>query len=154
MKALLNAVALLVVLASGLALAGQAVAEERQPAKNGYSTHKVVYHLNDSSIAPLALRNVSNHLNAVGDENVDIVVVTHGNGINFLLDGWTDANGNSAEGMVADLANRGVKFNVCAVTLTRGEIDENKVNMQATIVPSGVATVAELQHQGYVYVKP
>lgn len=44
---------------------------------------KVVYHINDSENAMVALRNVQNHLNASKD--VRIVVVTHGKGIDFLL---------------------------------------------------------------------
>ncbi len=44
---------------------------------------KVVYHINydDPKLQTAALRNVQNHINAVGAENLDIKVVLHGNGL-------------------------------------------------------------------------
>ena len=47
-----------------------------------------------------------------------------------------------------------MQFQVCANTLRGRKIEEDKVNLNAKVVPSGVATVAELQQQGYAYVKP
>lgn len=127
---------------------------ERTAADNGYHTQKVVYHVNDAAGAGAMLRNVSNHLNAVGDKNAEIIVVTHGKGIDFLLDGWADKDGKSYDEAVQGLANRGVKFQICNNTLRGRKIGEDKINMNAKIVPSGVATVAELQQQGYAYLKP
>lgn len=138
----------------GVAGMGQAVGADRAAAENGYKAQKVVYHMNDAELAGAALRNIQNHLNAVGDKNIEIVVVTHGKGIDFLLEDWKDSQGKSHGDLVQELANRGVKFNICANTLKGRKIDENRINLNGTIVPSGVATVAELQHQGYVYVKP
>ena len=49
---------------------------------------KVVYHLSEGiPQASRAIGNIRNHLNA--DPSVKIVVVTHGLGIDFLLDGAT-----------------------------------------------------------------
>ena len=141
----------------GMALAaGQALAEgqDMKPAKNGYHQQKVLYHMNDAQLAGPGLRNIKNHLNAVGDENAEVVVVTHGKGIDFLLDGWKDAKGNSHADTVQELANRGVTFQICANTIKGRNIDKDKINMNAEITPSGVATVSELQLQGYTYVKP
>lgn len=149
-----NKMLLALVMLLGFAMTGTVSAADRKPASNGYMTQKVVYHINDAEVAGAALRNIQNHLDAVGDENVSIVVVTHGKGIDFLLDGWKDSHGKSYEDPVHALANRGVKFDVCANTLKGRNIDQNKLNMNATIVPSGVATIAELEHQGYVYIKP
>lgn len=137
-------------LAAGCAGSGS----KMESAENGYHKQKVVYHINDSAVAGVALRNVQNHINALGADNAEIVVVTHGKGIDFLLEGWKDGAGKSLDDMVQDLANQGVVFNVCRNTLTGRKIDENQLNMNAVIVPSGVATVAELQLHGYVYVKP
>ncbi|GAB4301623.1 MAG: DsrE family protein [Thiohalomonadaceae bacterium] len=125
-----------------------------ESAENGYHKQKVVYHINDSAVAGVALRNIQNHINAVGAGNAEIVVVTHGKGIDFLLEDWKDNAGKSHGDMVQDLANQGVKFNVCRNTLNGRKLDENAVNMNAVIVPSGVATVGELQLRGYVYIKP
>ncbi len=114
---------------------------------------KVVYHINDSAVAPAALNNIVNHLNA--DKDAKIVVVTHGKGIDFLLEGAADANGNPFNIKVEDLMSKGVDFRVCNNTLTSRKIDPKQVLPGAQIVPSGVAEVAKLQaREGYVYVKP
>ena len=115
---------------------------------------KAVYHVNtgvDSATAILG--NVRNHLNA--DPSAKIAVVTHGPGIDFLLDGARDSRGREFSGTVGELAGRGVQFRVCNNTLTTRNIDPGKVVMEAKIVPSGVAEVARLQaKEGYVYLKP
>ena len=115
---------------------------------------KVAYHVNTGVETTAAiLGNVRNHLNA--DPTAKIVVVTHGPGIDFLLDGAKDSKGREFSGMVSDLAGKGVQFRVCNNTLTSRSIDPNKVSMDAKIVPSGVAEVARLQaKEGYVYLKP
>lgn len=142
-------------LAANLMLAGCAASGDKMAAaENGYNKQKVVYHINDSAVAGVALRNVQNHINALGADNTEIVVVTHGKGIDFLLEDWKDSTGKSQGDMVQDLANQGVKFNVCNNTLKGRKIDRNNVNMNAVIVPSGVATVGELQLRGYAYLKP
>ena len=115
---------------------------------------KLVYHVNTGvDTAAAILGNVRNHLNA--DATAKITVVTHGPGIDFLLDGAKDNKGREFSGMVADLAGKGVQFRVCNNTLTSRNIDPNKVSMEAKIVPSGVAEVARLQaKEGHVYLKP
>ena len=115
---------------------------------------KAVYHVNTGvdTIAAI-LGNVRNHINA--DPTVKIAVVTHGPGIDFLLDGAKDSKGREFSGTISDLASKGVQFRVCNNTLTSRSIDPNKVSMEAKIVPSGVAEVARLQaKEGYVYLKP
>jgi intracellular sulfur oxidation DsrE/DsrF family protein len=115
---------------------------------------KVVYHVNTGvDTAAAILGNVRNHLSA--DPSAKIVVVTHGPGIDFLLDGAKDNKGREFSGVVSDLSGKGVQFRVCNNTLTSRNIDPNKVSMDAKIVPSGVAEVARLQaKEGYVYLKP
>lgn len=114
---------------------------------------KVVYHVNDSANASAALRNIKNHLAAAPD--VKIVVVTHSEGIDFLLGGATDKNGNPYEVAVQELKAKGVDFRVCNNTLKGRKIDPGTVLAEATIVPSGVAEIGRLQaKEGYVYLKP
>ncbi|PQA82786.1 hypothetical protein C5F52_13085 [Limnohabitans sp. TS-CS-82] len=115
---------------------------------------KVVYHVNTGvETAAGILGNVRNHLSA--DPSAKIVVVTHGLGIDFLLDGAKDSKGREFSGVVSDLSGKGVQFRVCNNTLVSRNIDPSKVSMDAKIVPSGVAEVARLQaKEGYVYLKP
>ncbi len=128
-------------------------------AKNGYDKQKVVYHINNIHTAKGALRNVKNHLNALGDENIELIVVTHSSGAFSLVDGSMgkkDKNGKvyNFNDTVASLANRGVKVQICANTIRGKKIDKNNISEYADIVPSGVAQVADLQQKGYLYVKP
>lgn len=120
----------------------------------GYGKQKVVYHVNDINAAAGALRNVANHLNALGDANADIVVVTHSSGGLTLVEGSTDAKGRSFDATVQTLASRGVKFQLCSNTIEGLKIDRDKINLVAEIVPAGVAQIAKLQQEGYVYLKP
>ncbi|WP_310647101.1 DsrE family protein [Limnohabitans sp.] len=115
---------------------------------------KVVYHVNTGvETAAGILGNVRNHLSA--DPSAKIVVVTHGVGIDFLLDGAKDSKGREFSGVVSDLSSKGVQFRVCNNTLVSRNVDPSKVSMDAKIVPSGVAEVARLQaKEGYVYLKP
>lgn len=137
-----------------MSFAASVMAAELVPAANGYHKQKVVYHVNDVQVAPAALRNIQNHINALGAGNAEIVVVTHGKGIDFLVEGWKGADGKSLDAMIHSLAAQGVRFAVCKNTLTGRNINPDQLNMNAEIVPSGVATVAELQLQGYAYIKP
>ena len=113
---------------------------------------KVVYHINDASVARAAMNNVNNELNASpGDK---IVVVAHGKGIDFLLNDAKDDKG-PFEPQVADLKAKGVDFRVCNNTLQSRKLGPDAVIMEAKVVPSGVAEITRLQaKEGYVYVKP
>mgnify|MGYP001583433458 CR=1 FL=1 len=115
---------------------------------------KAVYHVNtDVNTVPAILNNVRNHMNA--DPKAKIVVVTHGPGINFLIQDAKDAQGREFSGMVSDLAGKGIEFRVCNNTLISRNINPDRLLMETRIVPSGVSEVARLQAlEGYVYLKP
>lgn len=114
---------------------------------------KVVYHINDASVARVALRNIQNHITASPDAK--IVVVTHGKGIDFLLNDAKDEKGEAYQTQVAGLKEKGVDFRVCRNTLKGRNLDDSAVMMDATVVPSGVAEIGRLQaKEGFVYLKP
>ncbi len=129
----------------GLASAAQAQATQQV---------KAAYHINtDVNTVPAILNNIRNHMAA--DPKAKIVVVTHGPGINFLLQDAKDSQGREFSGAVSDLAGKGVEFRVCNNTLTVRNINPDRLLMETKIVPSGVAEVARLQAlEGYVYLKP
>lgn len=113
----------------------------------------VVYHVNDTQASALAtLRNVRNHLDT--DPNAKIIVVTHANGVDFLMEGAKDKNGSLYAAPVAALVNRGVKFEVCEITLKNRNLKREQFIQEADFTPSGVVRLAQLQHQGYAYIKP
>jgi len=129
---------------------------------------KVVYHINGDNPKQQtgALRNVQNHINAVGKENLDLRIVMHGNGVSMVLlpealgdvKGFKAANADpQMQATIDGLKDQGVSFKVCANTLKgRNVTYEDQLYMvdAADIVPSGVAELAILQGQGYSYIKP
>ena len=134
-----------------LGLAGLAGCATK-PGKDGY-TENVVYHVNDSVVARAALNNIKNHMGA--NPQSKIVLVTHGKGIDFLLEGAVDDKGNPYNISVQELKAKGVTFNVCNNTLVTRKVDPKTILPEAVIVPSGVAEVAKLQsQQNFAYVKP
>lgn len=128
------------------------VANASEPGKDGFD-EKTVYHVNDSTVAGLAMNNVKNHL--AMNPKAKIVVVTHGKGIDFLLDGAVDDKGNPYSIRVQEMKGKGVAFAVCNNTLVGRKIDPKTVLPEAVIVPSGVAEISKLQsREGYSYIKP
>jgi len=128
---------------------------------------KVVYHVNydNPKHQAAALRNIQNHINAVGAENLDLKVVMHGDGLALLL--YPDARDHTKMKManaddqlqarISGLKDQGIQFEVCANTLKGRKInaeDDLYDVSKADIVPSGVAQLAILQSQGYAYIKP
>lgn len=117
---------------------------------------KVVYHINYDNPKRLAgaLRNIQNHINAVGKDNLDLHVVMHGKGVTLLKLANKDPDFKQK---VMNLKDQGIKFNVCANTL-RGKKINYKSDLydvsKEDIVPSGVAEIAYLEQHGYAYVKP
>ncbi len=142
-------------LLAALLLAAAPVAHAVQPieaAAPAAAEEKVVYHVNDAAVARVAMNNVNNHLTA--SPNAKIVVVTHGKGIDFLLNDAKDDKGAFAP-VVAGLKEKGVDFRVCRNTLKSRNLTDDAVIMEARVVPSGVAEIGKLQAQeGYVYLKP
>jgi intracellular sulfur oxidation DsrE/DsrF family protein len=136
----------------GLLLAGALVAAAATA--QAQDAIKVVYHLSEGiPQASRAIQNIRNHLAA--DPKAKIVVVTHGLGIDFLIDGATNQMEQPFSGSVADLASKGVEFRVCNNTLVSRKIDAAKLLMETKVVPSGVAEVARLQaREQFVYLRP
>lgn len=143
-------------LLAALALAAVSVTAMAEGGTSGYAKQKVVYHINydDPKQQKGAMRNIQNHINAVGKENLDLRVVMHGNGLSLLARANEDMNFQS---QVLNLKQQGIGFNVCANTLRGRKIsyqDDLFDVQEADIVPSGVAEIAHLQAQGYSYIKP
>ena len=122
-------------------------------AVGAWAQDKVVYHIDDAATQGLkGLRNVKNHIDT--DPSVQITVVTHAEGVDFLMMGAKDRNGSLFAGPVAALKNRGVKFEVCEITLKNRNLKQDQFIEEADFTPSGVVRLAKLQKQGYAYIKP
>ena len=116
---------------------------------------KVVYHFSSGlEQASDGLRNIRNHLEV--DPKAHIVVVAHARGVDFLMKGAKDPNGNRYQDIVENLKNEGgVTFEVCEITLRNRKLKKEQFIDEVAYVPSGVAEITHLQvRQGYAYLKP
>jgi len=117
---------------------------------------KVVYHIDAADTqATKGLRNIRNHLDVAPDTK--IVVVTHANGVDFLMEGAKDKSNPDVDygALVSALKARGVRFEVCEITLRNRNLRKDQFNMDAEFTPSGVVKVAQLQsRERYAYIKP
>lgn len=114
---------------------------------------KVVYHINDAAAQALgALRNAKNQLDT--EPNTQITFVTHAAGVDFLMTEAKDRNGNPFEVAVQELVRRGVKFEVCEITLKNRKLNKGQFITEAGYTPSGVVRITKLQLQGYAYLRP
>ena len=135
----------LVMLAAFWLLAGAALAQD-----------KVVYHIDNSEAqATKGLRNVRNHLDVAPDTK--IIVVTHAEGVDFLMEGAKDKKNPNIDyaSLVSALKARGVRFEVCDITLKNRNLKRDQFIMDAEFTPSGVVRIAQLQaREKYAYIKP
>ena len=147
MKFLVTLMATASFLAAGCAATGGSTA-------NPVGPDKVVYHLNEGlPQASNGLRNIRNHLEV--NPKAQIVVVAHAQGVDYLMKGKKDANGNPYETIVQDLKSQGVKFDVCEITLRNRKLSKDQFIEDVDYVPSGVAEITRLQtREGYAYLRP
>ena len=109
------------------------------------------------------LNNMNNHYSAYEFDSfkLKLVVVAHAAGLKFFLE---DLSGTPWEKETIDpelykrftaLTKYGAEAYLCQITYKRQNIDMAKTRKDPFLkfVPSGVATVAELQSKGFAYLK-
>ncbi len=118
-----------------------------------FAQDQVVYHFDNAAAQGLkGLRNVRNHIET--DASAKITVVTHAEGIDMLMEGAKAANGTEYAPLVSALKSRGVKFEICEITLKNRNLKRDAFIQEADFTPSGVLRIAKLQHGGAAYIKP
>lgn len=113
----------------------------------------VVYHVSEAEKVPFVLGNIQNHIDGVGGpENVHIVLVVHGPAVNAFNDiEATDKVRNT----LAKIKGEGVELDMCGNTLKGFGVSLDELLPGFVEVPEGgVTRIAELQSQGYVYIRP
>jgi intracellular sulfur oxidation DsrE/DsrF family protein len=116
---------------------------------------EVVYHIDDADSQGIkGLRNIRNHLDV--SPKTKIIVVTHANGVDIMMDGTKDKKGGIEYApLVSALKSRGVRFEVCEITLINRNLKKDQLILDADFTPSGVVRVADLQYQNrFAYIKP
>jgi intracellular sulfur oxidation DsrE/DsrF family protein len=114
---------------------------------------KVVYHLADSDKVGFVLGNLANHLEgAGGPDKISLALVVHGP----ALASFRAAGTNRA--LLQDARERieaGVKFHACAHTMAGMKLTlDDLLPGFAVAEKGGVVLLADLQAQGWVYLRP
>jgi intracellular sulfur oxidation DsrE/DsrF family protein len=136
-----------------IAFAASSLAADTKP-------HRVAIQVNqnDPQVMNLALNNATNVLEyyRAKNEDVEIDIVTYGPGLHMLR-----ADTSPVQDRLKRLKEMAfpskVQFSACNNTKQGMEKTEGKaisVVSDATIVPSGVVRIMELQEQGWSYVRP
>jgi uncharacterized protein len=114
---------------------------------------KVVYHLNESDKVQFVIGNIENHFEGVGGpDKVTIALVVHGP----ALRAFHAATANpDVKNRLATLATAGVEFGACDNTMKGQKVTlKDLLPGFVSLEQGGVVRIAELQSQGYVYIRP
>lgn len=83
-------------------------------------------------------------------------MVTHADGVDMLMEGAKDEKSKIEYApLISALKARGVRFEICEITLKTRSLKKDQFVLDADYTPSGVARIAQLQaREHYVYIKP
>ena len=114
---------------------------------------KVVYHLNDLDRVSFVIGNIQNHLDGVGGpDHVTIALVVHGQALRAFHS--ASANPDLAK-RVGQFSKAGLELAVCGNTLKSQNVTVKDLLPGFTVAErGGVVRIAELQSQGYFYLRP
>ena len=140
-----------VVIAFGAAFAAsRAGAATEKPAT---ARLKVVYHLSDLDKVSFVLGNIQNHIDGVGGpDNVTIALVVHGQ----ALRAFHAASANpEVSKRVGQFSKVGLEFAACGNTMKSQNVGlKDLLPGFVAAETGGVVRIAELQSQGYLYLRP
>ncbi|WP_052515493.1 DsrE family protein [Dethiosulfatarculus sandiegensis] len=119
-----------------------------------YGKQKVVYHF--STHLPEknknALKFIQNHINAVGEENINVIALVHASA--WVILARKKVSEEMAQ-MIESLVEQGVDFRLCENTRIQHKLDlDHDLVVPVSVAKAGVAELAMLQAQGYAYIKP
>jgi intracellular sulfur oxidation DsrE/DsrF family protein len=144
-----SAVAVLALFALPLSLHSAGAAE-------GKAKTKVLYHVDgkDPEVAKYALALINKHIDAEGGpENIDVELVVHGPALELFENDRMDPEMKKRFEQAID---KGVHAEMCQVSmkLYNKTLDNLVKGFVATLHPVAVKRIADLQQQGYLYIKP
>jgi len=114
---------------------------------------KVVYHLNDLDKVTFVLNNIQNHFDGVGGpDNVTIALVIHGQALKAF---HASAANPDITKRVGQFSKAGVELSVCGNTMKSQNVTvQDLLPGFVAVEQGGVVRIAELQSQGYLYLRP
>jgi hypothetical protein len=135
---------------------GAALATSRAGAAGETARHtklKVVYHLNDLDKVSFALGNIQNHFDGVGGpDNVTIALVVHGQALRAFH--AASANPDVSK-RIGQFSKAGLELAACGNTMMSQNVAlKDLLPGFVAAERGGVVRIAELQSQGYLYIRP
>jgi len=119
---------------------------QKKPTTKPSQHIKAVFHVDELAKWNLALANIENTLNEIGN-NADIELVANAEAVK----GYTDP---SLLDKMTDLASKGVTFAACHNALNSFKIDISSLPAFVKIVPAGAVKIINKENNGYAYIKP
>jgi intracellular sulfur oxidation DsrE/DsrF family protein len=124
------------------------------PSDNGKV--KVLYHIDgkDPEVAKYALALINKHIDAEGGpDKIDVELVVHGPALELFEKDKMDAEMTKR---FDQAISKGVKAEMCQVSMKAfgKTIDNLAKGFVATLHPVAVKRIADLQREGYLYIKP
>ena len=139
--------------AAAIGAAFAAAGKAAQAAPEAPDKAKAVYHLTDYDKVNFVLGNIKNHYEGVGGpDKVTIALVVHGSALKAFHSAsttpWTVRQTN-------ELSKSGLELNACTNTMKSQSVSlKDLVPGFVAAERGGVVRIAELQSQGYVYLRP
>lgn len=96
-----------------------------------------------------ALLQIDRVLDDLGTDKLAVTVVAYEDGIHALL-----ADNTETAQLVTKLANRGVSFRACRISMNAWGLKEEQFPLEVEFVPAGATEVVRLQLAGYRYWRP
>jgi hypothetical protein len=106
-----------------------------------------VFHVDEAVKWSLALTNLENILNEVGEEKAKLEIVGNAEAVKGFLD-------PSLTSRMETLNSRGVRFVACRNALNAFHVEQASLPGFIQVVPAGVVEVIRKQSEGYAYVRP
>ena len=129
------------------------LARQRRHRSRAAAKLKVVYHLSDLDKVSFVLGNIENHLDGVGGpDHVTIALVIHGQ----ALRAFHAASANpDLKGRVGRFSKAGLELAACGNTMKSQKVElKDLLPGFVSADRGGVVRIAELQSQGYLYLRP
>jgi uncharacterized protein len=125
-------------------------------AAEGKAKVKVIYHVDgkDPDVAKYALALINKHIEAEGGpENIDVELIVHGPALELFEKDKMDPEMTKRFDQIIE---KGVKAEMCQVSMKAfgKTLDNLAKGFVATLHPVAVKRIADLQQQGYLYIKP
>jgi len=96
-----------------------------------------------------AFLQIDKVLSDLGEKKLNITVVAYEDGIHALL-----AKNKQTSQLLTKLANRGVTFKACRISMRAWDLKEDEFPLEVEFVPAGAPEVIRLQMLGHKYWRP